>query len=597
MSRANNALIVAVLMVLAGCTSGGGTGGGSGSLGLSAGGAQDANNFRDNVANGYLPLESDVTAHGVYSEYYFDTARPRRCAELFCPSYSRGVARDPLSEETEYYLTVGLNSNLDRDEFERKRLNLVVVVDTSGSMAESFDDYYYDGATEAPSERRPKMAAAREALDGMLDHLRPGDRLGIVTYSGRSRTLVEMGAVGERDMEAVRADVASLAAGGSTNLAAGMDRAREMVAPYAGADPSVYETRIVYLTDAMPNVGDTSAGGLGDRLRWDADRGVYSTFVGVGVDFNTRLVEAISGVEGANYYAVHSAATFERRLDREFEYMVTPMVFDLTLALESEGYEIERVYGAPDADEATGELLHVDTLFPAPTRNGSTKGGVVLVELERTGGPTNVTVEATYENRSGVRQRTVRSVTFERSGPPHYDTSGVRKAIVLSRYADLMGNWVAYERGCLADGSPAPPGEGIEPHEDRDLGQWERQSAELRVSDRYRPRLRRFLAYFRAEARALGDESLRREERVLERLLAVGVETATAGDEMGADSDGTATGGNETATESNGPAMDTDWSAMDTDRSAIGSDVTAMVSDERATSSEAAATAPPAAAG
>lgn len=137
---------------------------------------------------------------------------------------------------------------------------------------------------------------------------------------------------------------------------------------------------------------------------------------------------------------------------------------------------------------------------------------------------------------------------------------------------------------------PAPPREGIEPHQDRDLGQWERRSAPLRVTDRYRPRLRRFLSYFRAAARALGDESLRREERVLERLLAVGGESATAGDEMRAGGDGTVTRGNETATGGDGTATEIDERATESDVRATASDVRATAGDDdTATASGAAA--------
>jgi len=35
-------------------------------------------------------------------------------------------------------------------DFERKRLNLVVVVDVSGSMDSPFDAYYYDGPGAQP---------------------------------------------------------------------------------------------------------------------------------------------------------------------------------------------------------------------------------------------------------------------------------------------------------------------------------------------------------------------------------------------------------------------------------------------------------------
>lgn len=44
---------------------------------------------------------------------------------------------------------------------------------------------------------------------------------------------------------------------------------------------------------------------------------------GVGLDFNTQLVEAISKVKGANYFSVHTPGEFRRRLVDDFDFAVT----------------------------------------------------------------------------------------------------------------------------------------------------------------------------------------------------------------------------------------------------------------------------------
>ena len=56
--------------------------------------------------------------------------------------------------------------------------------------------------------------------------------------------------------------------------------------------------------------------------RRNAENHIYTTFIGIGVDFNTELVEGITKIRGANYYSVHSAEQFRERMDEEFEYMV-----------------------------------------------------------------------------------------------------------------------------------------------------------------------------------------------------------------------------------------------------------------------------------
>lgn len=509
------ALLKALLLTLAGCVS---SGGNDGQLGYSVGGAEDVNNFRDNVEEGYLPIATDLTYEGLYNQYYFDTGKGERCGELFCPSYARAVSRDPLSGEPDRYTTVGLNSGIDADEFERPDLNLVLVVDVSGSMTSPFASYYYDESGErVETERREKMATARDATHSLVDRLDPDDRFALVTFSDGANTVLPTARMDERDRTKIDRAIDGLQAGGGTNFDAGMREGTAAVEPYA--EDEGRETRIVYVTDAMPNLGDTSSSGLGHRLEQNAEREIHTTFVGVGMDFNTAFVESVSAVRGANYYSIHSAAQFEERMGEGFEYMVTPLVFDLDLELESSAYEIDRVYGSPSADEATGELMHVNTLFPSRTEDGETKGGVVLLRLSKTGGGDELRLVASYEDRDGESHETVETVRFGDARPEHFENSGVRKAVLLSQYGDLLRSWVEYERASLADEEPETPTDGIGPHEERELGRWERQSTDLQVSPPYGERIAAFADHFEAEREALGDEELEQELDLMETIL------------------------------------------------------------------------------
>ena len=81
-------------------------------------------------------MPTDVTYEGLFYDYYFDTGAIEPTNKLYSPSYSSAVTRDPLSHQTEYYLSVGLNSGLKESDFQRKKLNLTIVLDDSGSMGE-----------------------------------------------------------------------------------------------------------------------------------------------------------------------------------------------------------------------------------------------------------------------------------------------------------------------------------------------------------------------------------------------------------------------------------------------------------------------------
>jgi Ca-activated chloride channel family protein len=294
-------------------------------------------------------------------------------------------------------------------------------------------------------------------------------------------------------------------------------------------EPSERERRIIFLTDAMPNIGETSEGGLLGMARANAARGIHATFIGIGVDFNTELVEAITKVRGANYHSVHSAKEFKERMDEGFDYMVTPLVFDLRLRLESPGWSIEKVFGSPEADEATGELMHVNTLFPSKREGGETRGGLVLLKLRRTapeGGA--IRLVAAYEDRAGAAGSSEAAVTVPAEGPEGADNAGVRKGVLLARYASLLKDWLRDER---AAPGPAPPVYTVTretgivvPREgpEEGLGRWERRSEPLRVSAHYRELFGAFRDHLKAEMDAIGDATLARELEVLDKLRTPG---------------------------------------------------------------------------
>ena len=165
------------------------TPGGTGRIGLSTGGAKDIGNFRENIAKGFLPLPTDVTYEGVFYDYYFDVSGTCQANQLFCPSYTTAVSKDPFSGKPEYFLSVGLGSSLDAASFQRKKLNIMVVLDISGSMSASFDAYYYDRfgnkreeTAQDPDRSKPKVEVAAEAVIALLDQLKPDDRFGLVLF-------------------------------------------------------------------------------------------------------------------------------------------------------------------------------------------------------------------------------------------------------------------------------------------------------------------------------------------------------------------------------------------------------------------------------
>jgi|WetSurMetagenome_2_1015567.scaffolds.fasta_scaffold00502_11 Ca-activated chloride channel homolog len=495
------------------------------SIGFSAGGAKDINNFRENILQDYLPLPTDVTYEGLFYDYYFYTGEAKECKKLFCPSYSYAVSKDPFSMQPQYYLSVGLNSGMT--DFKRKKLNLVVVLDFSGSMGSPFDEYYYDrfgnkveqNAGES-STSKTKMEIADESVVALLNHLKPDDRFGMVLFSDDAFLVDPLTNVADKDMSRLKSRIMEIRETYGTNMEAGMEKGTALFDRFLQADKSEYENRIIFLTDAMPNMGETGDLGLYRMMEDNADQGIYTTFIGIGVDFNTELIESISKIKGCNYYSVHSAREFRTRMDDEFDFMVTPLVFDLRLKLDAPGYEIEKVYGSPEADQATGELMKVNTLFPSKAEEGQVKGGVILVKLKKLSDQESMRLSVSYEDRNGVKDIDEADVVMAGQEGDFYQNSGIRKAILLSRYADLLKDWIIDERTAADRGWKIVPSvtltNGIViPIE---LGEWERQSMPLTVTQPYPELFGQFANYFASESQAIDDSTLDQEEKILKKL-------------------------------------------------------------------------------
>ena len=509
------------------------------SLGFAVGGAQDINNFRENIKNDFLPLYTDITYEGLFYDYYFDTGNKQECQKLFCPSYTSAISKDPFSNKDEYYLSVGLNSGIKQSDFERKKLNLVIVLDVSGSMTSPFDQYYNDpyGVGNHNSDySKSKMQIANEAIVGLLDHLNDDDRLGIVLFNNGAHLAKPLESMAHTDKQALEENILNIYANGGTNMESGIKMGTSLFNEVIESDQHKYENRIIFLTDAMPNIGQTSENGLFGMIENNAKQNIYSTVIGIGVDFNTELIEHVTKNRGANYYSVHSSSEFQERMVDEFEFMVTPLVFDLTLNLNADGYKIIDVYGSPESAQATGDLMKINTLFPSKTSNGQTKGGIVLIKLEKLSDDGTIHLTTNYTNRVGQIDGDVATISFDGGNPAdtsrtsndadenYYQNTGIHKGVLLTRYAELLKTWVYDERNSLAHGiTPSSAylyDEGIHvpDYVVDSLGYWDRNSSPLQVSAQYRDAISEFNDYFKQELIMIGDFELLQEVLIMEKL-------------------------------------------------------------------------------
>ena len=503
-------------------------------IGYSVGGAKDINNFRENIEKGYFPLETDITYEGIFYDYSFDTGNKnvKDNDKMFYPTYSTAISKDPISEKEEYYVSVGLNSNIDEKDFSRKKLNLVLVLDISGSMSSPINDYYYD-FNDKEDDYKSKMRLAEESINVLIDELNPDDSIGIVLFDDGGYLAKPLNLVGETNIDALKEHILDIKSRGGTNFEAGINLANEEFDKYGIGDLSEYENRMIVITDAMPNIGETSKDGLRKILEDNSRKGIYTTFIGVGLDFNSEVVKNITDIRGANYYSVSSEDEFKTRMGDEFEFMVTPLVFDLNMDLESTGFEIEKIYGTDSLDSEKGNILHVNTLFPSKSNDsGEVKGGIILLKLKKIDeNAKDLKLKVSYETRDGKKDSSSEVVKFSDS-KEYYDNTGIRKGIVLSRYVNLIKNWTEYER-TKNDRYLITPIIGIidyyeektndnNYYDDYYYGYYsenERVSVDLTVSEKYKEIFNKFREYMINEIKELDDKDLNQEVKILEIIM------------------------------------------------------------------------------
>ena len=245
-------------------------------------------------------------------------------------------------------------------------------------------------------------------------------------------------------------------------------------------------------------------------------------------------------------------------MDENFDYMVTLLAFNLKLTMDSPNFEIQKVYASPDADESTSEIMKVSTLFPsAKDDEARTRGGPVLLHMKKLSGDEKndqpFRLKVSYEDRDGHEKDHWVDFNFSESESSdsasmqeYYDNTGIRKGIVLSRYASLLKDWMTYERVRSEDNDdddhvvvihsygddvvrgynshgilcfecfPIP----FPPFEPDVLSRWERQSTPLVISKEYLKIIQIFSSYFEKEMQAIGDTSMERELELMDLIMA-----------------------------------------------------------------------------
>ncbi|MEM7153927.1 MAG: VWA domain-containing protein [Myxococcota bacterium] len=160
---------------------------------------------------------------------------------------------------------------------DRPPVHVGLVVDTSGSM---------EGAP---------IEAARSAAAELIGSLQDGDRLTVVTFDSKAELVVANVEIDDDTRDESLEKVAEIAAGGTTDLAAGLHAAIEDLRPHVVQGRV---TRLVLLSDGVPN----DASSIPSAVAQASSMGITVTALGFGLDYDEGQLASIAQQTGGTFH-------------------------------------------------------------------------------------------------------------------------------------------------------------------------------------------------------------------------------------------------------------------------------------------------------
>jgi Ca-activated chloride channel family protein len=264
--------------------------------------------IRNSLTQGRLPPADAVRIEEMINYFPYEYAAPDGNA-AFRPTVT--VTQTPWNPDTQL-LQIGIQGAMPALA-DRPPLNLVFLIDTSGSMKQS-----------------NKLPLLKQSFRLMLGQLRPEDQIAIVTYAGSAGQVLAPTAAADR--QTILNALGRLEGGGSTAGQAGLQQAYATAAEMAD-DGDV--TRVILATDGDFNVGLSDPDALKTYIEEKRDSGTYLSVLGFGrgnLDDATMQALAQNGNGTAAYIDTLSEA--QKVLVDQLSGALFPIANDVKIQVE-----------------------------------------------------------------------------------------------------------------------------------------------------------------------------------------------------------------------------------------------------------------------
>lgn len=204
---------------------------------------------------------------------------------------------------------------------ERKAAHLTFLVDVSGSM-------------QSPD----KLPLAKRTLRMLVDQLRDGDTVALVTYAGGVKLALPH--TGLEHKARIHAAIEELTAGGGTGMASGIELAYQQ-AEKALDDQSF--SRVIILSDGDANIGPAQPKQLLELIKGKVKEGVTVTTAGFGTgNYRDELMEQFANAGNGNHHYIDSAWQARRVFVEQLGSTLEVIAQDVKLQVDFDPEKVKR---------------------------------------------------------------------------------------------------------------------------------------------------------------------------------------------------------------------------------------------------------------
>jgi Ca-activated chloride channel family protein len=302
----------------------------------------------------------------------------------------------------------------------RGRLRVHLVIDRSSSMQRSWE----------------RVLAAARALIGRLH---ADDELQIVAYGTDAIEAFPIGRVG--DGQAAIAALGRVSVGGGTNIEAGLERAYAAAAGASAGSRSL----VILLSDGVPTQGACEPTELGALATAARISGATTSVVGLGTEFDARLLRAVARSGHGGYHVSAS-------LDALADGLVEELEAHARMAARGVQVRVTLGDGVEILGVAEGDATQVDggVVLSTPHLDAGEERRIVLSVRVPAGARAREVAEVSLDYRSGLSGRAVSAslgldVSFGARAVLATEGAAARAVLdtSLSSSLDLAGNAIA----------------------------------------------------------------------------------------------------------------------------------------------------------